>query len=115
MQEPTDPICSFLANAKILDLSENLISSWNDILFFLKDLKNLREVNLSNNFLAIAPDFAECEPLDHIKVLVLNNCSIIESSVLLFISKMFPNLEELYLYGNGLRYWENVTPFAFRI
>lgn len=95
-------MCRFLANAKILDLSENLISSWTEILKFLKVLKNVREVNLSNNFLANIPETAECEPVEHIKVVVLNNCGIIGSSLIFFIDKMFPNLQELYLYGNRI-------------
>lgn len=102
MQEPTERVCRFLANAKLLDLSENLISSWEKILKFLKVLKNVREVNLSNNFLASIPETAECEPVENVKVVVLNNCDITGSSVLFFIDKMFPNLQELYLYGNRI-------------
>jgi len=79
----------------------------------LKVLKNLREVNLRNNFLAIKPESAECVPVEHIKVVALNNCGIIGSSVLSFIDKMFPNLQELYLYGNEIELSSSCETVSF--
>mmetsp|Transcript_9161 Transcript_9161/g.18166 ORF Transcript_9161/g.18166 Transcript_9161/m.18166 type:complete len:567 (+) Transcript_9161:146-1846(+) len=96
----TPLVKSFMRNVRSLDLSDNLISSWRDVVTLVSSLQNLKVLDLSKNMF----DFTEIEggPCNNLETLVLNNCVIENSKALEYIDAVFPKLKELYVYNNNV-------------
>ncbi|XP_058398966.1 tubulin-specific chaperone E isoform X2 [Diceros bicornis minor] len=89
-------------NIRKVDLSRNLLSSWDDVIDIADQLKNLEVLNLSENKLK----FPSGSPsligtFSTLKVLVLNQTGITWAEVLRCASG-WPVLEELYLESNNI-------------
>lgn len=99
--------CSRCSHIGELDLTDNLISDWNEIVNILKSFQNLKFLNLSNNLLndTEGGDNLLAEHLDNVKSpmtkLVLNGNNVSWKTVVSLSDKM-PNLEELHLSTNNL-------------
>ncbi|XP_066503868.1 tubulin-specific chaperone E [Hoplias malabaricus] len=89
-------------NAVSLDLSGNLLSSWEVVSAITEQLENLQELCLSHNYLSIASSPSNLSPaFSQLRVLTLNNCALTWSQVL-HCAPMWPQLEELFLNGNNI-------------
>ena len=99
----TPRVKSFMRNVRSLDLSDNLISSWRDIVVLVSSLENLKVLDLSKTIFEFIELDESC-PCDNLETLVLNNCVLEDSRALEYIDAAFPNLKELYLYSNNLWY-----------
>lgn len=88
-----------------LDLTDNLLSDWSEVVNILTSFKSLKFLNLSNNLLNEQLDNAVQEELEgsdlSMEKLVLNGNNIHWSTVLYLVSKM-PRLDELHLSANNL-------------
>lgn len=88
-----------LPNLKSLNLADNILNNFdNEIFFQNSNLENLKTLDLANNLLRsfnldVLPTQIEQISLDHNKILTLNNLS----------SKIYPNLESLVLNKNSLK------------
>ncbi|XP_072516825.1 tubulin-specific chaperone E isoform X2 [Salminus brasiliensis] len=99
---PENEIKKNTPNAVSLDLSGNLLSSWEVVAAVTEQLEELQVLCLSHNQLSIT---SSPSSLSHafarIKVLTLNNCAITWSQVL-HCAPMWPNVEELFLNDNDI-------------
>ncbi|XP_049500928.1 tubulin-specific chaperone E isoform X2 [Panthera uncia] len=89
-------------NIRRVDLSRNLLSSWDEVLSIADQLKHLEVLNLSENKLRFpsgSPSLAGTFPA--LKVLVLNRTGITWAEVLR-CAPGWPVLEELYLKSNDI-------------
>ncbi|XP_044895850.1 tubulin-specific chaperone E isoform X1 [Felis catus] len=89
-------------NIRRVDLSRNLLSSWDEVLSIADQLKHLEVLNLSENklhFPSVSPSLAGTFPA--LKVLVLNRTGITWAEVLR-CAPGWPVLEELYLKSNDI-------------
>ncbi|XP_014936199.1 tubulin-specific chaperone E isoform X2 [Acinonyx jubatus] len=89
-------------NIRRVDLSRNLLSSWDEVLNIADQLKHLEVLNLSENklhFPSVSPSLAGTFPA--LKVLVLNRTGITWAEVLR-CAPGWPVLEELYLKSNDI-------------
>ncbi|XP_074118552.1 tubulin-specific chaperone E isoform X3 [Sminthopsis crassicaudata] len=96
-------------NIRRIDLSKNLLSSWNEVISIAAQLKYLEVLNLSENKLKFlydspSPSFT----FSALKVLVLNRTGITWTEVL-WHAKGWPVLEELYLASNDITISERPT------
>uniref|UniRef100_G3WPP0 Tubulin-specific chaperone E n=1 Tax=Sarcophilus harrisii TaxID=9305 RepID=G3WPP0_SARHA len=96
-------------NIRRIDLSKNLLSSWNEVISIAAQLKYLEVLNLSENKLKFpydspSPSFT----FSALKVLVLNRTGITWTEVL-WCAKGWPVLEELYLASNDIIISERPT------
>ncbi|XP_045187211.2 tubulin-specific chaperone E-like isoform X2 [Mercenaria mercenaria] len=81
---------------EILDLSQNLMSSWAQVAMITKQLKNLNSLNVSENNLELPPDpKLLLSSFSHIKVLFLNRTGYSWQQILQCCD-MFPNLEQIH-------------------
>nr|XP_060497088.1 tubulin-specific chaperone E [Panthera onca] len=90
------------ADIRRVDLSRNLLSSWDEVLSIADQLKHLEVLNLSENKLRFpsgSPSLAGTFPA--LKVLVLNRTGITWAEVLR-CAPGWPVLEELYLKSNDI-------------
>jgi len=98
-----------IRHVRELDLTDNLLSDWAEIVNILSAFNSLTFLNLSNNLLSAALDENNnnlSEKLDQailpMRKLVLNGNNVAWSTVL-FLVKKFTNLEELHLSANNLK------------
>uniref|UniRef100_A0A9L0RU93 Tubulin folding cofactor E n=1 Tax=Equus caballus TaxID=9796 RepID=A0A9L0RU93_HORSE len=92
----------FCPHIRKVDLSRNLLSSWDDVIDIADQLKDLEVLNLSENKL----EFPSCSTsligtFSALKVLVLNRTGITWAEVLR-CAPGWPVLEELYLGSNNI-------------
>ncbi|XP_032705669.1 tubulin-specific chaperone E isoform X1 [Lontra canadensis] len=89
-------------NIRKVDLSRNLLSSWDEVLDIADQLKHLEVLNLSENKLSFPSGSpARTGTFPALKVLVLNRTGITWAEVLRCAAG-WPVLEELYLKSNDL-------------
>ncbi|XP_062869261.1 tubulin-specific chaperone E isoform X2 [Trichomycterus rosablanca] len=99
---PENEIRKYTPNAVSLDLSGNLLSSWEVVAAITEQLDYLQVLGLSNNRLQISPNVSNLSHVfSRLRVLTLNSCAINWSQVLQCAS-MWPQLEELYLNNNDI-------------
>ncbi|KAG9266994.1 tubulin-specific chaperone E [Astyanax mexicanus] len=99
---PENEIKKNTPNAVSLDMSGNLLSSWEVIAAITEQLKELQCLCLSNNRLSITSSPSSLShAFSRLRVLTLNNCSITWSQVL-DCAPMWPNIEELFLNDNSI-------------
>ncbi|XP_008588204.1 PREDICTED: tubulin-specific chaperone E [Galeopterus variegatus] len=96
-------------NIKELDLSKNLLSSWDEVIRIADQLKHLEVLNLSENKLKF-PSVSPSAPgtFSALKVLVLNRTGITWAEVLRCAAG-WPVLEELHLESNNISISERPT------
>ncbi|CAA7396528.1 unnamed protein product [Spirodela intermedia] len=93
-------IYSSVPNLKELDLTGNLLSSWQDVGSICEALPALEILNLTNNFLE--RDTITFIPSKGLRVLVLNNCGITWEQVET-LKLSLSEVEELHLMRNELK------------
>ena len=96
---------SKLSHIAELDLTDNLLSDWNEISNLLNMFPGLEFLNLSNNLLGIRGGSQACLPTFHdhtgLRKLVLHGNKLDWNSLNDFTAHL-PNLEEIHLSNNGL-------------
>ncbi|KAH8583572.1 LRR repeats [Cryptosporidium sp. chipmunk genotype I] len=89
-----------------LDLSLNLLSDWNMIENILTYLSGLKSLNISYNYFLKLPilKINTNTNIEFPSILELNldNCGIIELGTIVYLRKVFPNLEHLSLRSNKI-------------
>ncbi|CAD6251729.1 unnamed protein product [Miscanthus lutarioriparius] len=90
---------SLVPNLRLLDLTGNLFSQWQDISSLCQALASLEVLNLTNN--TMENDVIETPMLKNIRILVLNNCSVTWELVEK-IKVSFSCISELHLMSNRL-------------
>uniref|UniRef100_F6Z6T8 Tubulin-specific chaperone E n=1 Tax=Ornithorhynchus anatinus TaxID=9258 RepID=F6Z6T8_ORNAN len=100
---PEGEITKMCPNIRKIDLSKNLLSSWDEVTRIADQLTDLEVLNLSENKLKFPPVDAPPSPgtFSALKVLVLNRTGITWTEVVRCASG-WPVLEELYLAANDL-------------
>eukprot|EP00884_Botryococcus_braunii_P020395 jgi/Botrbrau1/7039/Bobra.0165s0062.1 len=95
-------LARLVPSLKELDLSDNLLSSWETVGHLASELPNLEVLNLSGNHLTVpsAPATAATSMFRLLQVLVLNHCGISFQQILT-LERSIPALRELHLQGNG--------------
>ncbi|NP_001035078.2 tubulin-specific chaperone E isoform X1 [Danio rerio] len=85
-----------------LDLSGNLLSSWEVLAAITEQLDSLQELHLSHNRLSIssAPSSLS-SAFSHLRVLSINSCALTWTQVL-HCAPMWQQVEELYLADNNI-------------
>ncbi|XP_053567052.1 tubulin-specific chaperone E isoform X2 [Bombina bombina] len=89
-------------NITILNLSKNLLSSWENVADITKQLKELQSLYLSENRLSLSsspPTLADA--FLNLKILSLNQTGITWTEVL-YCAAMWPSIEELHLASNDI-------------
>ncbi|XP_062230482.1 tubulin-folding cofactor E-like isoform X2 [Phragmites australis] len=94
---PPDELKNLVPNLRLLDLTGNLFSQWQDISFRCQALASLEVLNLTNN--TMENDVVESPMLENICILVLNNCGVTWE----LIKLSFACLNELHLMSNKLK------------
>uniref|UniRef100_A0A8C9AZ44 Tubulin-specific chaperone E n=1 Tax=Prolemur simus TaxID=1328070 RepID=A0A8C9AZ44_PROSS len=96
-------------NIRKVDLSKNLLSSWDEVIHIADQLRHLEDLNLSENKLRCPSGSAPLTgAFSALKVLVLNRTGITWAEVLRCASAC-PVLEELYLESNDIVISERPT------
>ncbi|KAL6624574.1 hypothetical protein ACP70R_031895 [Stipagrostis hirtigluma subsp. patula] len=95
-----DELKSLVPNLRLLDLTGNLLSQWQDISSLCQALASLEVLNLTNN--TMENDVIESPMLENIRILVLNNCSV-TWELIEKIKVSFACLSELHLMSNKLK------------
>ncbi|XP_047615439.1 tubulin-specific chaperone E [Phacochoerus africanus] len=89
-------------NIRSIDLSKNLLSSWDDVVAIADQLKHLEVLNLSENKLRFPSGLpSPTGTFSMLKVLVLNRTGVTWAEVLRCASG-WPVLEKLYLESNNI-------------
>ncbi|KAH0457588.1 hypothetical protein IEQ34_012903 [Dendrobium chrysotoxum] len=96
---PSQEIRNVVPNLKELDLTGNLLSSWQDINSLCEALPSLEILNLTNNLLEA--DVPELPSFSSIRILVLNNCGVTWKQVER-LGQYLHAVEELHLMGNKM-------------
>ncbi|XP_025807024.1 tubulin-folding cofactor E [Panicum hallii] len=97
---PPEELKSLVPNLRLLDLSGNLFSQWQDISALCQALASVEVLNLTNNIME--NDVTESPMLENIRILVLNNCGVTWELVEKF-KVSFTCLNELHLMSNKLK------------
>ncbi|XP_042542157.1 tubulin-specific chaperone E isoform X3 [Dipodomys spectabilis] len=96
-------------NIREVDLSQNLLSSWDEVTQIAGELALLEALNLSENKLQFPSDSLSLTgTFSTLKVLVLNQTGITWAEVL-WCAPEWPVLQELYLASNGISISERPT------
>ncbi|KAK3137774.1 hypothetical protein QOZ80_5BG0457050 [Eleusine coracana subsp. coracana] len=95
-----DELKNLVPNLRLLDLTGNLLSQWQDISCLCQALPSLEVLNLTNN--TMENDVTESPMLKNIRILVLNNCGVTWELVEK-IKVSFASLNELHLMSNKLK------------
>lgn len=99
---PENEIRKNTPNAVSLDLSGNLLSSWEVVAVITEQLEELQVLYLSHNRLRISSNPSNMShAFSHLRVLMLNGCAITWSQVLQ-CAPMWPQIEELVLKDNDI-------------
>lgn len=89
-------------NIRVVDLSKNLLSTWDEVIAIAEQLKDLEGLNLSENKLQFPSDSpTPTTTFSTLKTLVLNKTGITWAEVLC-CAPSWPVLEELYLKSNNI-------------
>ena len=102
VQGMTDTVVRMLENVELLDLSDNLLSSWDDIISTANTLKYLKVLDISQNTLDVPTSKQEIT-VEHVAVLAMNSCGLLCVGDLIGIDAVFPKLQELYVYKNSIQ------------
>ncbi|KAK3697992.1 hypothetical protein QZH41_014374, partial [Actinostola sp. cb2023] len=85
-----------------LDLSGNLLCSWEDVAEVVHNLTNLKMLNVSNNRLTMPSDISSLKPsFCYVKELFLNKMKMSWEEISAAV-RMFPNLENLHVCYNSI-------------
>ncbi|KAI2521895.1 tubulin folding cofactor E [Homo sapiens] len=95
-------------NIRKVDLSKNLLSSWDEVIHIADQLRHLEVLNVSENKLKFPSGSVLTGTLSVLKVLVLNQTGITWAEVLRCVAGC-PGLEELYLESNNIFISERPT------
>uniref|UniRef100_H2R803 Tubulin-specific chaperone E n=1 Tax=Pan troglodytes TaxID=9598 RepID=H2R803_PANTR len=95
-------------NIRKVDLSKNLLSSWDEVIHIADQLRHLEVLNVSENKLKFPSGSVLTGTLSALKVLVLNQTGITWAEVLRCVAGC-PGLEELYLESNNIFISERPT------
>ncbi|GAX83880.1 hypothetical protein CEUSTIGMA_g11305.t1 [Chlamydomonas eustigma] len=96
-------IGSSLPSLTELDLTCNLLSSWEAVHHLCTALPKIQILNLSDNRIAIPASIAvDQQQLIGLRALVLNDCMMMWRQVLT-LGAVLPNLDELHLCGNNIK------------
>uniref|UniRef100_A0A673FU88 Tubulin-specific chaperone E n=1 Tax=Sinocyclocheilus rhinocerous TaxID=307959 RepID=A0A673FU88_9TELE len=99
---PENEIRNATPFARSLDLSGNLLSSWEVLAAITEQLESLRELQLSHNRLSTSSDLSRLSPaFSCLRVLSLNSCALTWTQVLHCVP-MWRQVEELYLADNDI-------------
>lgn len=99
---PANEIRNTTPLAESLDLSGNLLSSWEVLAAITEQLDFLQVLQLSHNRLSISSNPTSLSPaFSCLRVLSLNSCALTWSEVL-YCAPMWHQLEELYLADNDI-------------
>ncbi|XP_043108049.1 tubulin-specific chaperone E isoform X2 [Puntigrus tetrazona] len=99
---PENEIRNTTPLARSLDLSGNLLSSWEVLAAIGEQLDSLQELQLSHNRLSISSEPSRLSPaFSRLRLLSLNSCALTWTQVL-HCSSMWQHLEELYLADNDV-------------
>lgn len=99
---PENEIRKNTPNVVSLDLSGNLLSSWEVVAAITEQLEELQVLYLSHNRLRISSNPSNMShAFSHLRVLMLNGCAITWSQVLQ-CAPMWPQIEELVLKDNDI-------------
>lgn len=99
---PTDAIASLCCHVTELDLTNNLLTCWKEVLSIITHMPRLRTLNLTSNSLStesLGTD-GEAQTFPTVNLLILNNTQTSWSAMKTLL-KMFPCLSELHLSLNG--------------
>ncbi|XP_034381852.1 tubulin-specific chaperone E [Cyclopterus lumpus] len=89
-------------NVQWLDMSQSLLSCWEDVSAITQQLDGLEGLQLGNNRLRLTSDLsAHCRSFCSLKVLVLNSCDLTWPQVLQ-CAPMWPQLEDLSVENNNI-------------
>ncbi|XP_052768740.1 tubulin-specific chaperone E-like isoform X1 [Mya arenaria] len=98
----SDDISVLVPSIVDLDISQNLLSSWQQISEITKQLRKLKSLNVSGNVLEIPDRPGDLlENFSHITAVFLNRMGYDWAEVLK-CSEMFPRLEQLHVCFNGI-------------
>lgn len=99
-----ESLSSTCSDVRELDLSDNQISGWDEVVKLINCLPKLSFLNLTNNILGGAPvDPPLCTNLfPSITTLILNRVGLEWDNLVLYLS-LIPNLEELHLSFNEMK------------
>lgn len=99
---PGDEIKKTTPDVKLLDLSHNLLSSWEALAAITEQLEELTTLHLGYNRLTVPSDPSTLtHAFANLRVLALPSCGLIWPEVLQ-CARMWPQLEELYLKDNNI-------------
>ncbi|TRY83886.1 hypothetical protein DNTS_030110 [Danionella cerebrum] len=97
---PVNQIRNTTPLVRSLDLSGNLLSSWEVCAAITEQLESLKELHLSHNRLSLPSDPGSLSPaFSCLRVLSINSCALSWTQVL-HCAPMWQQLEELYLSDN---------------
>ncbi|XP_052012160.1 tubulin-specific chaperone E [Apodemus sylvaticus] len=89
-------------NIRVVDLSKNLLSTWDEVILIAEQLRNLEALDLSENKLQFPSESPTLtKTFSTLKTLVLNKTGITWTEVL-HCAPSWPVLEELYLKSNSI-------------
>eukprot|EP00072_Mus_musculus_P061708 XP_011242649.1 PREDICTED: tubulin-specific chaperone E isoform X2 [Mus musculus] len=89
-------------NIRVVNLSKNLLSTWDEVVLIAEQLKDLEALDLSENKLQFPSDSPTLtRTFSTLKTLVLNKTGITWTEVL-HCAPSWPVLEELYLKSNNI-------------
>ncbi|XP_036133346.1 tubulin-specific chaperone E [Molossus molossus] len=94
-------IATACPNIRVLNLSQNLLSAWEEVTDIADQLRHLEVLDLSENKLGFAPGPSAPRTFAALKVLVLNGTGVTWAEVLRCAAG-WPVLEELYLKSNNI-------------
>ncbi|ELK32111.1 PREDICTED: tubulin-specific chaperone E [Myotis davidii] len=95
-------IASTCPNIRVVNLSQNLLSAWEEVTGIAEQLRHLEVLDLSENKLRFPPGSpAPIGTFSALKVLVLNRTGVTWAEVL-HCAQGWPALEELYLKSNNI-------------
>ncbi|RLN50714.1 hypothetical protein BBJ29_008578 [Phytophthora kernoviae] len=99
--EGSEGLTTLAPNLTELDLSRNLLNSWNDILAIVRELPLLETLILSGNRFAVNEEvISDSDNFPNVKVLVLNQTLLPWCQAVKLVTRHFPRLQELHLVGN---------------
>ncbi|KAK0066206.1 tubulin-specific chaperone cofactor E-like protein isoform X2 [Biomphalaria pfeifferi] len=108
---PCHGLMSLCPNIVDLDLANNLLDKWTELLAILSNLPKVKYVNVSRNSLRLNPDDPLPESNLSVENLALNDTGVSLDEIAK-LSSIMPMLKELHLCGNN---YENLSDIDERI